>query len=75
MIHARMYMDGRYEGINDLCNTTMKLMLVLVVIGLVSLQHLSILGNSFNSSIDNIGNPAFALVTSKPITCCTSRHG
>ena len=43
-------------------------MLVLAVIGPVSLQHLSILGNSFNSSIENIGNTAFTLVTSEPIT-------
>ena len=48
--------------------TTMKLMLVLAVIGLVSLQQLSILGNSFNGSINNIRNLAFALVSSKPIT-------
>ena len=48
--------------------TTMKLMLVLAVIGLVSSQQLSILGNSFNDSINNIGNLAFALVSSKPIT-------
>lgn len=48
--------------------TTMKLMLVLAVIGLVSLQHLSILGNGFNGSINNIRNLAFALVSSKPIT-------
>ena len=48
--------------------TTMKLMLVLAVIGLVSSQQLSILGNSFNGSINNIGNLAFALVSSKPIT-------
>ena len=47
---------------------TMKLMLVLAVIGLVSLQQLSILGNSFNGSINNIRNLAFALVSSKPIT-------
>jgi hypothetical protein len=43
-------------------------MLVLAVIGPVSLQHLSILGNSFNSSIENIGNTAFTLVTNEPIT-------
>jgi hypothetical protein len=46
----------------------MKLILVLAVIGLVSLQQLSILGNSFNGSINSIENPAFALVTGKQIT-------
>ena len=46
----------------------MKLILVLAVIGLVSLQQLSILGNSFNGSINSIGNPAFALVSGKQIT-------
>jgi hypothetical protein len=44
--------------------TTMKLMLMLTVIGLVLLQQLSMLGNSFN----NIGNLIFAIVSSKPIT-------
>jgi hypothetical protein len=48
--------------------TAMKLILVLAVIGLVSLQQLSISSNSFNDSINNIGNLAFALVSSKPIT-------
>jgi hypothetical protein len=48
--------------------TTMKLMLVLAVIGIVSLQQLSILGNGFNGSTNNIRNLAFALVSSKPIT-------
>jgi hypothetical protein len=47
---------------------TMKLILVLALIGLVSLQQLSILDNIFNGSINNIGNLAFALVSSKPIT-------
>jgi hypothetical protein len=47
---------------------TMKSMLVLTIISLVSLQQLSILCNSFNGSINNIGNRAFALVTSKAIT-------
>lgn len=46
--------------------TIIKLMLVLAIAGLVSLQQLSILGNVFGS-INNIGNLAFALV-SKPIT-------
>ena len=44
--------------------TTMKLMLVLAITGLISLQQLSILGNG---CINNIGNLVFALV-SKPIT-------
>jgi hypothetical protein len=47
--------------------TTMKLMLVLALIGLVSLQ-LSLLGSDFNGSINNMGNLAFALVNTKPIT-------
>jgi hypothetical protein len=47
--------------------TTMKLMLVLALIGLVSLQ-LSLLGSGFNGSINNMGNLAFALVNTKPIT-------
>jgi hypothetical protein len=45
-------------------STTMKLMLVLAVIGL-ALQQLSILRNSFNDSISNI---AVALVSNKLIT-------
>lgn len=45
-------------------STTMKLMLVLAVIGL-ALQQLSILRNGFNDSISNI---AFALVSNNPIT-------
>lgn len=44
--------------------TTMKLALVLAVIGL-ALQQLSILRNGFNNSIGNI---AFALVSNNPIT-------
>ncbi len=48
--------------------TTMKVMLVLAVIGVVLLQQLSMLGTSFNSNINNIRNLAFALVSSKPIT-------
>jgi len=47
--------------------TTMKLMLVLAITSLVSLQQLSTLGNMFYGCINNIGNLAFALV-SKPIT-------
>src|SRR5215468_10058042 len=47
-------------------STTMKLMLVLAITSLVSLQQLSILGNVFYGCINNIGNLAFALV-SKPI--------
>ncbi|HYV52229.1 MAG TPA: hypothetical protein VE971_02950 [Candidatus Eisenbacteria bacterium] len=46
--------------------TTMKLMLVLAITSLVSLQQLSTLGNMFYGCINNIGNLAFALV-SKPI--------
>jgi len=45
-------------------STTMKLMLVLAVIGL-ALQQLSILRNGSNDSISNI---AFALVSNNPIT-------
>jgi hypothetical protein len=48
--------------------TTMKLMLALAVLGLVSLQQLSILDNSLNGIINNTGNLAFALVSSKQIT-------
>lgn len=43
----------------------MKLMLVLAVIGLVSLQLVSIIANSFNYNIRNL---AFGLVSIKPIT-------
>jgi hypothetical protein len=44
--------------------TTMKLILALTVLGLVS----SILGNSLNGIINTTGNLAFALVSSKQIT-------
>jgi hypothetical protein len=47
--------------------TTMKLMLVLAITSLISLQQLLILGKVFDGCINNIGNLAFALV-SKPIT-------
>src|SRR5215469_12770902 len=46
----------------------MKLILVLAVIGLVSLQQMSISGTSFNGSINSIENLAFALVSGKQIT-------
>jgi len=46
----------------------MKLILVSAVIGLVSLQQLSISGTSFNGSINSIENLAFALVSGKQIT-------
>ena len=46
----------------------MKLILVLAVIALVSLQQLSILGNSFNGGINSIGDFAFALVSGNQIT-------
>src|SRR5215471_11233842 len=46
--------------------TPMKLMLLLAITSLVSLQQLSILGNVFYGCTNNIGNLAFALV-SKPI--------
>jgi hypothetical protein len=48
-------------------NNAMKWGVVLAVISLVSLQ-LSILGDSFNGSINKMGNLAFALVNTKPIT-------
>jgi hypothetical protein len=48
--------------------TTMKFMLLLGVITLVSSQQLSILGNIFNGSINSTENFAFAFVSSKPIT-------
>ncbi|HEY7081624.1 MAG TPA: hypothetical protein VH500_18175 [Nitrososphaeraceae archaeon] len=47
--------------------TTMKIILVLAITGLLSLQQLSILGNVFDGSVNNIANLVFALV-SKPIT-------
>jgi hypothetical protein len=48
-------------------NNAMKWGVVLAVISLVSL-HLSILGDSFNGSINKIRNIVFALVNTKPIT-------
>ena len=46
--------------------TTVKLITMFAVMGVISLQLLSILGNRFNGSISN--NNAFALTSGKPIT-------
>jgi len=45
--------------------TTVKLITMFAVMGVISLQLLSILGNRFNGSINN---NAFALTSGKPIT-------